>query len=327
MISGYGYILNGVKFDMPFMEMINSVLPAVDEFIIVTDPRFNDGTIEKLNSIKNNKLKITIKEIDLDNPGVDGATKAYARSLCHGDYLLQMDADEVFRKQDLDKIIKITKNWKPEWSIIGTGVINWFNGNHFKLNSAGWTKERLSINKPDITHGIPIRSRIMRGDKYYAKEDTDGAGYISSGNGNGIESDYILADKNNIVNDIKHNKNSVWIHHYSWYNIPRKWSMKPVWHYFWGVLYGKYRNLNDYKIDRDGNPADFWSDVDLRELRFYVDYIRHEMMENSIIKVKGIRHPSIMNDWLKRQMVYYPKTWRFGREFYYDGYAKYVGVQ
>jgi len=327
MISGYSYILNGVKFDMPFIEMIKSALPVVDEFVIVTDSRFNDGTIDRLYKLQGNgnpKLRVFVEELDLSNPGVDGATKAYARSLCKGDYLLQMDADEVLREQDYDKIRNIIKNWRKRWNIIGAGVVNWFNGPHFKLNSAGWTKERLSINSPNITHGIPILSRIMRGNIYYAKRDTDGAGYIN--NGVGLMSDHIFADTVDIVKDIKYNKDSIWIHHYSWYNMPRKWAMKTVWHYFWGLLYGQYKNLDDYKIDLDGNPVNFWSEPVIRDLVCYVDAIANEMKEESIIKVSGIKHPKLMDGWLKRQQVYYPKNGFLSKEVLYDGYAKYSSV-
>lgn len=306
-IGAYSYIIRGVEYDIPFREMIVSVLPVVDEFVIVSDPRFKDGTIQAIKDLKSDKVRLVEEELDLNNPGIDGATKAYARSLCKSDFLIQMDSDEVLRKEDLKKFRKLVDNWNiHDFSIIGTGVINWFNGNHFKMSSAGWFKERLSKNVPYITHGIPIRSRVHRGQYYYAKQDTDGAGYIDS-NGSSLEASVIaIKDSRNILHDIVWSRYSIWINHYSWYSLPRKWQMKPTWHYFWGVLHGKYKDLDDYKINPDGDPVDFWAVSHVKPLSSYIDAIISEMREPTIIKPMFIKHPKIMKNWLKRQLIYKP---------------------
>ena len=124
-LGAYGYLLWGNMFDIPYRESILSVLPIVDEFTIVTDRRFNDGTIESLKLLTNeyNKIKLIIAEIDLANPGVDGATKALARRHCNSDILLQIDLDEVLREQDYLKISKLVENWNLHDRIIGTGVV------------------------------------------------------------------------------------------------------------------------------------------------------------------------------------------------------------
>ena len=228
---------------MPFMEMIQSVLPVADEVHIVTDKRFNDGTIEKLQTIDNDKVKIHVETIDLDNPAVDGATKQIAREKCTAPILMQMDSDEVARPEDINKINYLKENWPTQYDVIGTGVINWFNGNHIKLSSAGSAKERFTRSAGDIYHGIPTHLRIaVAGTQYYyaQPESTDGAGLIDN-TGNPFVPQLILAE-NNIIKDAA-NPNSIWLHHYSWYSLPRKWEMKQTWHYFWGLLFGKIKTL------------------------------------------------------------------------------------
>ena len=60
----YSYILRGVAYDLPFMEMIKSALPVVDEVCIVTDPRFKDGTIQALRSLDDERISINLERLD-----------------------------------------------------------------------------------------------------------------------------------------------------------------------------------------------------------------------------------------------------------------------
>jgi len=313
-IGAYGYVLRGVDFDLPFVESIKSCLPVVDEFHVVTDPRFKDGTYEALSDI-DGKVKVHLIELDLNNPAIDGATKALARSKCQSDILLQMDADEIIRPEDYPKIKMLKDSWPARTNIIAAGVINWFNGPHFKMSSAGWTKERFSLNNGDITHGIPIQSRIERqntnpatGAKYYGSKPgmSDGAGYITVNGGHSIQADNFLCNPDNIIQDIK-SRDSIYVHHYSWYSIPRKWEMKLIWHYFWGLLYGTYESLDDYKINLDGDLVDFWGPVQHKPGWQLKNPIMDEMKEESIIRVNNIEHPPLMKEWLLRQRIYAPK--------------------
>ena len=56
-ISGFSFVSNGVKFDYPFCESILSILPLVDEFVIVVG-KSEDETLEKVRSIDSDKIKI-----------------------------------------------------------------------------------------------------------------------------------------------------------------------------------------------------------------------------------------------------------------------------
>ena len=313
-LGAYGYLLWGNIFDIPYKESIRSLLPVVDEFVIVTDPRFDDRTIDCLKAMaeESDKIKLVIAEIDLNNPAVDGATKTLARKHCKSNILVQVDFDEVFREIDHPKILHLKDNWEQMNPIVGTGVINWFGGNHFKMSSAGWSKERFSLNRPDVVHGIPLnyRERSVRlgGSPYYhSKPGTDGAGYISDHDGRPLEASKFLCDAKDFPNDC-FNPDHIWIHHYSWYSIIRKWRMKTLWHYFWGLLYGEYHNLEEYTVDRDGGDVDFWNPARYwKQPQDYMSGIEDEMKEKTIRRNGKIEHPAIMQPWLDRQPIYVPR--------------------
>lgn len=304
----YGYVINGVKYDIPFMECIQSVLPVADAIHIVTDPRFEDGTLEKLELIQDARIHIHPIQMDLNNPAVDGATKQIARARCTAPLLMQMDFDEVLRTEDHPKIKVLKDNWPKNIDIIGTGVINWFNGENVKLSAAGSVKERLSVGTKNIFHGIPMNLRVpISGSKYYyaQPESTDGAGLIDE-SGNPLVTQLYLAKGHDPLKDYN-NPNSIWIHHYSWYSLPRKWEMKQTWHYFWGILFGRYTDLKSYKKDQDKETVDFWGQVVSKPHEAYFQPIRDEMNKREVVSAKAIKHPPIMQSWLNRQRVYVPR--------------------
>lgn len=314
-LGAYMYVINGVKHDMPFMESIQSVLPVVDELHIVTDQRFNDGTIEKIQGLKDVRINLHIIDIDLENPAIDGATKQQAREFCTALRLLQMDCDEVLRPEDYPKIQILKEHWPSKIGIIGTGVINWFNGPHIKLSAAGSVKERFTDSRLEIMHGIPKNLRIDEKKKldtgkqyYYAQpESTDGAGLIDFSL-NPLVPQLFFAKGDNPIKDID-NPNSIWIHHYSWYSLPRKWEMKQTWHYMWGRLFGRYKSLAEYTRDMDREPVSFWGPPIRKPHDSYFEPIEDEMKDKSIVRVNNIKHPDIMKSWLSRQRVYIPKKW------------------
>ena len=56
-VSGFTYVRNGVHFDYPFLQSIQSVLPIVDELIVVVGDSF-DETRSSILALNNNKIKI-----------------------------------------------------------------------------------------------------------------------------------------------------------------------------------------------------------------------------------------------------------------------------
>lgn len=317
-VSAYAYGFWLKRYNMPFKESIASTLPLVDEYHIVTDNRFNDGTLEDLRELADQDDKVKIHEecLDLDDPGVDGKTKALARSYCKGDLCLQMDLDEVIYKKDYDAFRTMFATMPEDVPILGTGVINWHEG-MLKYSAAGWVKERVSWNDSGITHGIPVDLRVDRGDGYdYAEpESTDGAGYIDA-EGRGLGAKWYQCKWKKFPRDFL-NPESIWLGHYSWYFIRRKWQMNHTWDYFWLNLFGKIRGLREYQLSRDGEPVDFWRPRSLPRLEDCQEALKHEMADWTVKPVPSfIYHPSIMQEWIKSIPLYEPgRMWRMMRGF------------
>lgn len=310
----YGYCTRAVQYDMPFKEMILSVAPFADNIHIVVDETFEDGTMNVLESLQDSFCQLHVHPIKFDwnDPAIDGAMKQFARSFCTSQIRMSMDCDEIVRPEDIAKINKLKEVYPDDMPVIGTGVINWFNGKHIKLNAAGAVKERFSIGESDISHGIPRKDRVPIVGTDYVRafpKSTDGAGYIDK-YGNPVVPNVILCQGDDPRKDIN-NPESIWIHHMSWWSLPRKWEMS-LWDYMWGKLFGRIEcKPEDYKANSDGEPVDFFAPPIRKPHKSYFQPIEDEMKNGDIVKVKNISIPSVLDEWIGRQRVYIPrKLWR-----------------
>lgn len=318
-IGAYMYLIRGEEYKFPYRECVRSLLDFCDGVHVLVDPRFQDSEqVIKNLEIISIKVHMHVEKIELENPGVDGITKARARELAsQGGYnwLIQMDADEVFRPEDISKIEPLLS--RADDDIISCGQINWFNGNHIKFDSP-ISKERFSRNVPYITHGIPVQYRTEREDGYYyvstePKEDgpdsdhTDGAGYIDKGGNPLIGGQSTINDKNKIFLTQKRGiyatkeyydslHDDIWVMHYSWSALSLRWLREPTWDYFWGILRGKYQSLDDYET-ADGKNRDFFAQNKLKQPKSDYDAITGEMQNRSIFRVDWLNHPQIMDGW------------------------------
>ncbi len=105
-ISGFSYIRNGFKYDYPFLESIQSILPICDEFVIAVGDS-NDGTKEAIEKLNSSKIKIidTIWDDNLRYKGKIFSQQAnIALDNITGDWGFHIQADEIIHEKDLDKI-------------------------------------------------------------------------------------------------------------------------------------------------------------------------------------------------------------------------------
>jgi hypothetical protein len=109
-ISGFSFVRNGVKLYYPVVEMIKSILPLVDEFIIAVGQGDRDDTTRKdIESIGNSKIKIidTQWEEKYYRKGIINAIQTdLAKEKCRGDWLFYLQADEVVH----EKYLPVIKN-------------------------------------------------------------------------------------------------------------------------------------------------------------------------------------------------------------------------
>lgn len=105
-ISGFTFIRNGVKFDYPFEESLRSLLPLVDELVILVG-KGEDSTLEKVRALGDPKLKIfeTVWDDSLRQGGAILAQQTnLAMEKCEGEWGIYLQADEVLHEEDYPAI-------------------------------------------------------------------------------------------------------------------------------------------------------------------------------------------------------------------------------
>ena len=109
-ISAFTYVRNGKTFGYPFIESIKSLLPIVDEYIVVVGDS-TDGTREAVEKIGDDKIKIvdTIWDDNLRKGGKVFAQQANIgldSASVDSDWLFHLQADEVIHENDFPVILK-----------------------------------------------------------------------------------------------------------------------------------------------------------------------------------------------------------------------------
>jgi hypothetical protein len=113
-ISGFTIVRNGVKYFYPFKEAILSILPLCDE-LIVNVGKSEDRTLEIIQSIKDDRIKIISTEWDMnlrEGGKVLSLETNKALKLCSGDWCFYIQADEVLH----EKYIPIIKEALNKYS-------------------------------------------------------------------------------------------------------------------------------------------------------------------------------------------------------------------
>jgi len=261
-ISGYTTVLNCIKQEYPFEQCIASMLPFCEE-VCVVDGGSTDGTWEKLTEWAKQESKLKIKQVtrDWNHPRFavfDGMQKAEARAMCKSTFCWQMDSDEIVHEDDIQKIIDLCSKFPVGVDLISLPVVEYWGGSEkVRVDIMPW-KWRLSRNKPNITHGIPVDLRRHDENGHlYAAEGTDGCDMIDASTGERInhvsfyspEADQArravmlgnsaaLSDYNNWFNNVIENLPGVF--HYSWYDLERKMKLyRDYWTRHWESLSGK----------------------------------------------------------------------------------------
>lgn len=285
-ISGYTQTRNCIEQNYPWEESISSLLGFCDEVVIV-DGGSTDGTWERLQELQ--KIDARIKPFQHIRDWNDkrfalfnGQQKAVARERCTGDFLWQVDIDEVVHEEDYDKIKLLVASFPAEADVLALPVIEfWGDESKTRVDVNPW-KWRLSRNNPRITHGVP---------KDHRRFDSEGTMYSAGSDGD----DYIWKDTLERVPFATFYQNEVegarqgamqgnpqaleayvnWfnqmstkvpgVYHYSWYDLERKiHTYKNFWSKHWTSLF------NNPQEDTAENNKFFdkpWSQVTDAEIK------------------------------------------------------------
>lgn len=113
-ISGLTIIRNGVRGAYPFMESILTVLPYVDEYVVMYES--NDGTFEVLEKMARVHPKIRLFEEKWDlsqGSSVIASVTNKGLERCTGDWVIHNQADEVYTSWALTIAVDRIKNDEP----------------------------------------------------------------------------------------------------------------------------------------------------------------------------------------------------------------------
>lgn len=291
-LSGYTYVKNAVEMNYPFKESIQSMLDCCDEVVVIDASNKDDGTkevLENLVSLNEDKLCVyEYKDVDWNAPNFgiwDGKLKAIARSQCTGDFLIQMDTDEIIEENARPKIENLLAklNWLKEVPIVATPVVEyWGSSGKVRVDVNPW-KWRISRNDSKITHGIPSHLRKIdeASGLLYANHGTDGCDYIYE------ESGAIVPFVNFMNNDIEICRQSAatmdqaakiyeqWfnivvnelptIYHFSWWSVERKIKgYEMFWNTFWPSLYNEHKPEGTNPFFKE--PISSHSELEIKEL-------------------------------------------------------------
>jgi len=293
-ISAYTTSRNPEEMGYPVLASVGSFKTLADEVVVCDtsdDPKALERLLEPLMiefEAAGVLLKIVRDEtVDWSAPNFaiyDGQTKAFARSKCSGEYLIQFDLDEVMSPDvSRDKIEFCCNNLSVENPLLALPIIEyWGSKGKVRVDINPW-KPRLSINLPNITHGIPGHLRKYDSNGLLrANYGTDSCDYIDSKTLKHIPwIGFMKAEINEIRLKAIHDPNYCqkyehWykqivqrlptIHHYSWYSVydkMKKW--QKFYNAFWISLYDEKRPV-DYNPFFPGRSLNDVSDEEMKSL-------------------------------------------------------------
>ena len=157
-ISGFSMGKNALKLYYPMKQSIMSILPLVDEFVVVrgdSDP--DDKTREEILSIGSDKIKIidTVWDIEKYPRGMEHAHQTdIAKQHCTGDWLFYLQSDEVIHEKYLPVIEKRCEELLDDQEVEGLlfdYVHFWGDYDHYQDSHCWYRKEiRIIRNDPEI---------------------------------------------------------------------------------------------------------------------------------------------------------------------------------
>jgi len=157
-ISGFTMVKNATKLYFPIKQSIESLLPLVDEFVVALgDCDEDDNTLEEIESIKSDKIKIihTVWDLKKYSRGTENAHQSnIAKDACSGDWLFYLQADEVVHEKYLPVVKIACEKYLKDNEVEGL-LFNykhfWGDYDHYHYAHNWYPKEiRIIKNDPEI---------------------------------------------------------------------------------------------------------------------------------------------------------------------------------
>ena len=155
-VSGFTFVRNAIKFDYPIVEAITSILPVVDEFIVLLG-NSEDRTEALIASIRSPKIKLVHSVWD-DSLRIGGRVlaletdKALAEVSKDSDWAFYIQADEVVHEQFHETALHSMKQWKDDARVEGLlfDYTHFYGSYEFVGDSRRWYRKEVRIVRPHI---------------------------------------------------------------------------------------------------------------------------------------------------------------------------------
>lgn len=157
-ISGFTFLRNAIRYQLPFKEAILSVLPICDEFVVALGKSDeNDTTLQELEALNEPKIKIVHTVWDTEKYGKNteyARQTDIAKSHCTGDWLFYIQGDEAIHEDDLSEIKTACTHYLEDKRVEGLlfkYLHFWGDYQHYHRSHAWYRNEiRVIRNLPQI---------------------------------------------------------------------------------------------------------------------------------------------------------------------------------
>ncbi|MBK6564562.1 MAG: glycosyltransferase family 2 protein [Saprospiraceae bacterium] len=174
-ISGFTFIRNGINLDYPFIESILSILPIVDEMIVVVGD-CEDGTRESIVRLPSPKIKI-IDTVWDENMRKGGEILAQQTNIAldniSGDWGFYIQGDEVLHEKYYEVIVEKMKTNLHNEKVDGLlfNYLHFYGSYDFVGTSRKWYRNEIRIirNNPKIRSYKDAQGFRKAGKKLHVK--------------------------------------------------------------------------------------------------------------------------------------------------------------
>jgi glycosyltransferase involved in cell wall biosynthesis len=158
-ISGFTFIRNGVELGFPFEASIRSLLPLVDEFVVVVG-KSNDDTLARIHAIDSPKIRVieTIwNERMADRGFVYAQQKMIAQFACTGDWAFYLEGDELVHEAELASIRASVDQHhaNPAVEALVFDYFHFYGTPEFVANSPAWYRRECRLIRNTIRSYAP----------------------------------------------------------------------------------------------------------------------------------------------------------------------------
>jgi glycosyltransferase involved in cell wall biosynthesis len=158
-ISGFTFIRNGVELGFPFEASIRSLLPLVDEFVVVVG-KSNDDTLARIYAIDSPKIRVieTIwNERMADRGFVYAQQKMIAQYACTGDWAFYLEGDELVHQAELANIRASVDQHHANSSVeaLVFDYFHFYGTPEFVANSPAWYRRECRLIRNTIRSYAP----------------------------------------------------------------------------------------------------------------------------------------------------------------------------